>query len=180
MNEQNKFNQLLSRMQDDADLQNKFLSNPSAVLQHLDIPIIDNLHFPKALSDNELETNILSTLTLEETTPPSDPAITMTKHWWGINIQWSEQFTNDYINNLVKLHHMQEQIALAAQTAKMHTMDEPLSRAFAMAFMAKSVDIRMTNKKKGVHWPITWRQMALIVAQPNVIGALTYTHPLHN
>lgn len=180
MNEQNKFDQLLSRMQDDADLQNKFLSNPSAVLQHLEIPIIDNLRFPKALSDNELESNIIATLTTEDTTQASAPAITMTKHWWGINIQWSEQFTHDYINNLVKLADMQEQVTLAAKNAKLHTIDETLARAFAMAFMAKSVDIRMTNKKKGVHWPITWRQMALIVAQPNVIGALAYTHPLHN
>ena len=171
---------VLTRMQEDGHWQRQFLLQPQAVLHHLNIPILENLNFPKKVSDSQTEQQLLHLL--NQNLPVSTPAadIDIGLHWWGVLIHWSTEFTEQYINNGVKLINMQQALLQASKAASLHSMDDTLAKAFAMAFMAKSVDIRLTNRQHGVQWPITWLQMAAIVNQPSVITALKYIHPLAN
>jgi hypothetical protein len=172
-----KFKKLLNEKIKLGEKQN-FFDNIISELSHAEIPLIENLTY-----------GVNSTPpTQSDVSNPSDYSITVESHWWGLDLIMNEDATQAVINGSLVGPLLTSGIAAAFAAATIITpvVAGAIGAAFAAALGAKTLQMRLTDKGNGVHWPITWLQWGtLILAAPGgppaVLAALLlFFHPLPN
>ena len=114
--------------------------------------------------------------------------VTVGRHWWGLNIRMDQQVTQDLIDGVTPA------IALGPVFAGALAVSGVLSGGFvaivggalSLVVAAKIAQIKITNRRKGVHWPITWVQWALLLSVVPLGpaawagAAMALVHPVRN
>lgn len=115
-------------------------------------------------------------------------SVTVSKFWWGIDIKCNEKLTEDIITATATAGPIGTAIAAALVGAGVFTggIATAIGAAFAAAFALKVAEIKIVNNGEGVHFPITWLQMAPVIMQipmgpVAIIGAIMiFIHPVRN
>ena len=114
--------------------------------------------------------------------------VTIGRHWWGFNIKCNEKLTQDIIEGTVASGTLGTAIAAAFGAAGIVTggVATAIGAAFAAAFVLKVAEIKIINNGKGVHFPVTWLQLApVLLAVPTgpsgiVVAIMVFIHPVRN
>lgn len=146
-------------------------------------------HIPQLESMGIIQHNTSVTTSHIEILLESSEKITITKHWWGIDIKMNEKLTQDIIDGIIGTGVVGAAIATALGATGVITSGIALIIAAGIAGVVaiKIAQIKIINNGKGVHWPITWAPQwaALIATAPTgpaavlAEGAL-FLHPLEN
>jgi hypothetical protein len=114
--------------------------------------------------------------------------LTVQTHWWGFDINCNEKLTQDIISGTIASGPLATAIASALATAGVVTggIATMIGAAFAAAFALKAAEIKLVDNGNGVHFPITWLQLAPVVsAIPSgpaglITAIMVFIHPVRN
>ncbi|CUS05971.1 protein of unknown function [Candidatus Promineifilum breve] len=112
-------------------------------------------------------------------------SITITTNWWGFDMVMNEKLTQDIISGTETTGVLTGAIVTAFAYAGILTggLASIIGGAFAVAFAAKVFEIKLVDNGNGVHWPITWPQLGLLLASTGggipgvVLGMMGWLHP---
>ena len=177
-----RFMRLFTSLQADPPALQSFISKPQAVLEAEGIPIVESLTGPLVNSEG-------SGIFGDTTTLATDgPQLRVNKHWWGVDFIMNEELTQGIATGAIVGPPLAALVAggLALGSVITGPVAAVVGAGFATAMAAKIVQIKLTDKGKGVHWPITWIQWAgVIAAVPGgpggiVAALIVFIHPLRN
>lgn len=161
-----KFGKLFADLQADPSALQAFITNPQPVLEAAGIPLVESMAGAVATSQGP-------TLAAAATAP--DYQLRVETQWWGVDFILNEELTQAIINGRI----LEQAIAdlLASGLDVIGIIARPLAVVIAAAFSAvmvsKIIPVKLADKGKGVHWPITWLQWAgVIAAAPGGPGAV--------
>lgn len=114
--------------------------------------------------------------------------ISIEKNWWGFSIVMNEKLTQDVINGVIASGPLATAIAAAMGAAGVVTggIATAIGAAFAAAFALKTAEIKMIDNGNGVKIPVTWIQLAAVLASvptgpAGIIAAImVFIHPIRN
>lgn len=114
--------------------------------------------------------------------------LTVKRHWWGFDIICNEKLTQDIIDGIAFGPALATAIAsaLAAASVVSGGIATALGAAFGAAFELKKAEISVVDNGNGVHFPVTWPQLAAVVAAvpggPAAVVAaiMIFIHPFRN
>jgi hypothetical protein len=172
-----KFNQLLNRIQADPATLERFNNDPASFLESAGIP---------SVPPDELD----ALSSVEDLLPAkAHSGVSVTRHYWGINIKMDEQITLDIERGVTGVGTLGR--ILATAFAQMEGFTGPVVAAVCAALAAgvvmKAGEMELVDRhRKGVHWPIGWPQwLAVIAAVPTgppaiLVATLVFIHPVSN
>ncbi len=137
---QQKFETLLAKLGQGAEWQ-AFLNNPKPYLDQAGIPLVDQTEDP----DPMLPTASSSGLTIQ-------------KKWWGQNWIMDETLTQNIVDGI------EGSGALAEALGATLGVGEILALPIVLGLLTKVGAIKLADKGKGVCWPISWFQWAVLAA----------------
>lgn len=114
--------------------------------------------------------------------------VTVTTHWWGIDIVMNEKMTQDIITGVAASGPVGGAIAAAFGAAGVVTggVATAIGAGVGAIVTLKVAQIKITDNGKGVHWPVSWPQWAALLAAlptgPAGIAAagVVFFHPVRN
>jgi len=112
---------------------------------------------------------------------------TIETNFWGFDIIMDEDLTNDFAIGTGVAPALSSAIIGAFGAAGIVTgpVGAAIGGAFALAFAAKVAEIKIVDNGAGVHWPVTWVQLAPLVVTvgfpPTLVAMiLVFIHPFPN
>jgi hypothetical protein len=112
---------------------------------------------------------------------------TIETNWWGFDIIMDEDLTNDFAIGTGSAGSLGPILAGALVSAGVVTGGAAtvIGTAFAAAIGAKAAEIKIIDNGAGVHWPVTWAQLAPLVVTVGFPPTLTvmilvFIHPFAN
>lgn len=177
-----RFMRLFTSLQADSSALQSFISNPQPVLEAEGIPIVESLTGPLVSPDGS---GIFGDTTALAT---AGDQLRVKKHWWGVDLIMNEELTQAIATGAIVGPPLAGLVSSGLAVASVVTgpVAALIGAAFATAITVKIVQIKLTDKGKGVHWPITWIQWAGVVAAVpagpgGVVAALiAFIHPIRN
>ena len=188
---QQKFSELTSNLKTQGTEQlEKFLENPLPALCESDILLLQAIVLPvEAQSSLEVVQLKEANTAIGVSVPGNDVTepISVKWRWWGVDIIMDQETTEKISKGLFEKNSLGSMLttALAAMGVG-SVIATVLGTVFALCFIEKSWQMKVTNKGKGVHWPISWIQWSMIIcavpAGPIAIAlnAALYFHPVAN
>lgn len=160
MNEQNTILQekFLSYFQSlNQDEIRSFLSNPKDELEKIGIPLVADFN----TTSKELElVSFDKDVNLSSAIAASSDSVTFDVCWWGIDIIFDNDITEQIISGGMEISTLTSLIAGAAGGTPLAAV----AGIIALAIYAKAWHIKIINEGDGVHIPLTWLQIPMINA----------------
>ncbi len=191
-----KFEHLDASMANDPALREKFINDPKSVLAGAGIPTMEALsgsalvHADASTANAAVESFVGKALPRANALNASNGySLDLSKHWWGFDLTMNEELTQGIINGLVAGPNLTDLAKEALDAAGFigGPLVAVIAAGFTAGFAMKKLEIELADKsKKGVHWPVTWPQLAaLLAAAPlgpaAILAALAvWIHPLPN
>lgn len=126
-------------------------------------------------------------------TPPSaglagSYSCTVDTYWWGLNITMNESLTQAIVTGTIAAGPLATLVSSALVAAGVVTgpVGAVIGSAFASAFALKVVEIKLIDDGNGVYWPVSWPQLAAVLAAvptgpAGIIAAIMiFIHPVAN
>lgn len=166
-----------------------FFANPIAQLQTAGIPVLPTISMPAEAQD--MMANALPQFNLMQNfaiTATQGEVVKASTHWWGVDVYMNEKMTSDIVNGITAAGPAGSAIAAAFGAAGVVTggVATVIGAGIGAICAAKIAQIKITDNGKGVHWPISWPQWAVLVAAlpggpASVLAAgMVFLHPLRN
>ncbi len=183
-----KFASLMAKLDKDPEAKLSFQQNPIALLKAADIPLIQTMVMePESLilETTSVKESLLAMLDSTKLSPEpmamamevsgedeqtavamamevsgEDEHFSVNQYWWGFDIVMNEKLTQDIVDGLSALEPISAALAGALAAASLVTAGTAaiIGTALVAVFVAKVTQIKIVDKGKGVHWPITWPQ----------------------
>lgn len=114
--------------------------------------------------------------------------VTVNTHWWGFDINCNEKLTQDIVDGAIASGPLASAIAAALAAAGVVSggIATVIGAAFAAAFALKVAEIKVVDNGKGVHFPVTWLQLAAVTAALPagpagiIVAIMAFIHPVRN
>lgn len=141
---------LMSQVSNSEEAAKEFAANITERLLEANIPVIEN-YYPS------LEQSLASL---------TNDGMSMTKHWWGVDLIMDETITNKIVNGLTSAGQITGPIStlFSAYCPPLAPFATAAAAGCAAACFLKKAIIQSVDNGNGVHWPMTWPQIATIVA----------------
>lgn len=179
-----KFSVLQDALKKDPSMDKAFASNPTQFLSQAGIPLLPNMMTPAA-SATVGATGLK--LAAYNSVAAKGEKVTVTTHWWGVDIVMNEKLTSDITSGIAGAGSIGTLVgsAIAAGTS-VGPVGTVIGAAVGIICAAKVAQIKITDNGSGVHWPITWLQWgALVAAAPGgpasiAAAGMVFVHPVRN
>lgn len=190
-----KFNMLAADFEKNPAALQAFLENPRPVLEAAGIPMVREWSIPPELQQTPAELQVA----IEKAKPLIDEAAKMLTarprlaaapgaanlrvrlHWWGVDFIMNEKLTEDVIEGIGMSGPFAAVVVAALGYAGVLTggLADAVAAILAVTIELKRWQVKLVNKGKGVHWPVTWAQWVVLVPG-GVGGAMLWLHPVRN
>jgi hypothetical protein len=189
------FAALMAKVERNPRAKKAFAEDPVSALKAAGIPLVPALEIPlesqgftlSAFKPEDLRI-AAEPMTLGKPVLAAARHVTVGTRWWGIDIRMDQQITRDFVDGITPAAALGPIIAGALVTAGALSggIATIVGGGVSLVIAAKVAQVKITNRGKGVHWPITWLQWAgLLAVVPLGPGgwagaAIVLFHPLRN
>ena len=159
-----KFAPIGNRLNQNSEAMQAFLENPIPTLTDAEIPYVERFNNTNQYeSVKMLATRPIDTATRSISTEKEEIKIKV--RWWGIDVVMNKKLTQDIISGQSSLGTLSTLFTSVLVAAKVLTgpFGSVVGGIFAAAVATKNAAISIADKGNGVHWPITWLQLAFIL-----------------
>jgi hypothetical protein len=174
-----QFDEMYAKLKTNPSKLQAFLSNPQPVLEAAGIPLVE-------ASVAGRETSPKMGMAAAAATAQRKYKLDVKKHWWGLDFVMNEDLTQAVATGAIVGPPLVALITSSFAVAGIVTgpVAGVIAAGFALGFGIKIVQIKLTDKGKGVRWPVTWVQWGTLAAAvpggpATVLGAMIlFLHPL--
>lgn len=195
-----KFDALVASLNGDEKKVAAFNADPVGVLAEAGIPVVPSLVPPAgAAAPPQLANDMNAMIAMElpalgVTTNVLAAGVGAAEHvdatvkWWGVDIKMNEKMTQDIVDGITGAGSIGSAVAAAMGGLSIITAGSAtvIGAAIGIIVAAKIAQIKITDNGKGVHWPISWAQWAVLggavpLGPAGVAAAgMAVLHPLRN
>lgn len=180
--DQRKFAQLLAKLEKDPAAMAAFQKNPVAVLK------AEGIATPPTLKGVNTKATRTTATTNSARSTRAFSGVVVGKHWWGLDIIMTEPATQKLIDGATSTSTLGEFMAAALDAANVVSggVAGVVGSGLALIVEAKVAQVKLVNKGRGVHFPISWVQWGLLASStatgPSGVLAtgVVFVHPAAN
>lgn len=190
---EDKFAALWAEISKNPQAKEEFEKNPSGALAEAGIPVMQSVMLPQMVKDHPVSlatspSPIAGSGEMLSVNANETEKVSVKTHWWGVDIKMNEKLTQDIVSGITGAGPLGSAIATALSAGGLITggVATAIGAAIAAICAAKIAEIKIFDKGKGVHWPITWIQWgqllsAVPIGPAGIIAtAMAFIHPLRN
>lgn len=171
-------------------------NDATSVLSYLDVAGIKLEDSVAAAADQVKQSDMPSLKSLLENRTPvralaannASEECSVETYWWGFDIKMNDKLTDDICTGTISAGALGTTIATALTAGSIITgpIGAAIAAGFATAFGLKVAEIKIVNNGNGVHWPVSWPQLGLVVASVSMgplsvlAAVLAFIHPGRN